>query len=166
MRYQVTAVQPDPTGTVPQKLLAVAWMTYAFAGCTGAIAITTAATLDWSALPDLGGTSLTTPVVHGTLQVVPEGWTGAIDPGGETYALPEGAPSYPGPYAETQDLTVARGYPYWREPALPAGWTFRYAFTGGLDVNYGYCAALLGRRRLVGREDSAARRCWGRERGG
>ena len=92
VRYQVTAVQPDPTGTVPQKLLAVAWMTYAFAGCSGTIATTTAATLDWSALPDLGGTSLTTPVVHGTLQVVPEGWTGAIDPGREAYALPEGAP--------------------------------------------------------------------------
>ena len=140
VRYQVTAVQPDPTGTVPQKLLAVAWMTYAFAGCTGAVANTSVTTLDWAELPDLGGTSLTTPVVHGTLQVVPEGWTGAIDPGREAYALPAGAPPYPGPYAETDDVTVARGYPYWREPALPAGWTFRYAFTGGLDVNYGYCA--------------------------
>ena len=140
VRYQVTEVQPDPTGTVPRKLLAVAWMTYAFAGCTGAVATTTAATLDWSALPDLGGTSLTTPVVHGTLQVVPEGWTGAIDPGREAYALPEGAPPYPGPYADTDDQAVARGFPFWREPALPAGWTFRLAFTGGLDVNYGYCA--------------------------
>ncbi len=70
---------------------------------------------------------------------MPEDWTGATDPG-ETYALPEGAPPYPGPYAETHDVTGARGYPYWREPALPAGWTFSYAFTGGLDVNYGYCA--------------------------
>ena len=55
VRYQVTAVQPDPTGTVPQKLLGVTWMTYAFTGCTGTIATTTAATLDWSDLPDLGG---------------------------------------------------------------------------------------------------------------
>ena len=141
VRYQVTEVKPDPAGTVPRTLLAVAWMTYAFAGCSGTIATTTVATLDWSDLPDLGGTSLTTPVVHGTLQVVPEGWTGAIDPGGETYALPAGAPPYPGPYADTDDQAVARGYPYWREPALPAGWTFRLAFTGGLDVNYGYCAA-------------------------
>ena len=141
VRYQVTEVKPDPAGTVPRTLLAVAWMTYAFAGCTGAVAATTAATLDWSELPDLGGTSLTTPIRHGILQVVPAGWTGAIDPGREAYALPEGAPPYPGPYADTDDQAVARGYPYWREPALPAGWTFRLAFTGGLDVNYGYCAA-------------------------
>ena len=139
VRYQVTAVQPDPSGTVPRTLLAVAWMTYAFTGCTGAVATTTAATLDWSDLPDLGGTSLTTPIRHGILQVVPAGWTGTIDPG-ETYELPEGALPYPGPYAETQDLTVARGFPFWREPALPAGWTFGHAFTGGLDVSYGYCA--------------------------
>ena len=83
----MTEVKPDPTGTV----LAVAWMTYAFAGCMGAVAATTAATLDWSDLPDLGGTSLTTPIRHGILQVVPAGWTGAID-SGETYELPEGAP--------------------------------------------------------------------------
>ena len=55
VRYQVTEVQPDPSGPVPQKLLSVAWMTYAFTGCSGTIATTTAATLDWSDLPDLGG---------------------------------------------------------------------------------------------------------------
>ena len=37
-------------------------------------------------------------------------------------------------------MSVARGFPYWHEPALPAGWTFSYAFTGGLAVSYGYCA--------------------------
>ena len=140
MRYQVTEVKPDPTGTAPQKLLAVEWMTYAFAGCSGTIAPTTTAALDWGALPDLGGTSLTTPIRHGIYHIVPEDWTGAIDPG-ETYALPEGAPSYPGPFAETDDVVVARGYPYWREPVLPAGWTFRLAYAGGLEVSYGYCAA-------------------------
>ena len=38
-------------------------------------------------------------------------------------------------------MTVARGFPYWREPVLPAGWTFGYAFTGGHHVSYGYCAS-------------------------
>ena len=30
MRYQVTEVKPDPTGTVPRKLLAVEWMTFTY----------------------------------------------------------------------------------------------------------------------------------------
>ena len=140
VRYTVTEVKPDPTGTAPRKLLAVEWMTYAFTGCSGTVATSTAATLDWADLPDLGGTSLTVPVIHGIYQLVPEGWSGAIDPG-ETHALPEGAPSYPGPFAQTDDVAVARGYPYWREPTLPTGWTLRRAFTGGLEVSYGYCAA-------------------------
>ena len=84
-------------------------MTYAFTGCTGAVSANAAVRVDFGPLPDLGGTSLTTPIRHGILQLVPEGWTGAIDPG-ETYALPDGAPSYPGPFADTDDVTVARGY--------------------------------------------------------
>ena len=56
----------------------------------------TVATPNFGSLPDLGGPSLTIPIRHGILQVVPEGWTEAIDPG-ETYALPEGAPPYPAP---------------------------------------------------------------------
>ena len=139
VRYQVTEVKPDPTGAVPRKLLAVEWMTYAFSGCSGAVSTNTVATFDWGELPDLGGTSLASPIRHGIFQGFLENWTGAIDPG-ETHELPEGAPPYPGPYAETLDVTVARSFPYWREPELPAGWTFGYAFTGGRRVSYGYCA--------------------------
>ena len=139
VRYRVTEVKPDPTGAVPRKLLAVEWMTYAFTGCSGAVSANAVATVDWGELPDLGGTSLASPVRHGIFQVVPENWTGAIDPG-ETHELPEGAPPYPGPYAETLDVTVARGFPYWREPELPAGWTFSHAYRGGMEIYYGYCA--------------------------
>ena len=139
VRYTVTEVKPDPTGTVPRKLLAVEWMTYAFTGCSGAVSENLATGIDFGPLPDLGGTDLISPVRHGIFQVVPEDWTGAIDPG-ETHELPEGAPPYPGPYAETRDVTVARGFPYWREPQLPTGWRFSYAFTGGLNVSHGYCA--------------------------
>ena len=139
VRYLVTEVKPDPTGTVPRKLLAVEWMTYAFTGCSGAVSENLATGIDFGPLPDLGGTDLISPVRHGIFQVVPEDWTGAIDPG-ETHELPEGAPPYPGPYAETRDVTVARGFPYWREPQLPTGWRFSYAFTGGLNVSHGYCA--------------------------
>ena len=139
VRYTVTEVKPDPTGTVPRKLIAVEWMTYACTGCSGTVSENLATGIDFGPLPDLGGTDLISPVRHGIFQVVPEDWTGAIDPG-ETHELPEGAPPYPGPYAETRDVTVARGFPYWREPQLPTGWRFSYAFTGGLNVSHGYCA--------------------------
>ena len=143
VRYQVTEVKPDPTGTAPQKLLAVAWMTYAFTGCSGTVDTTVAATLDWSDLPDLGGTSLTAPVIHGSYQIVPEDWSGATEAG--QGHRPPGIP--PGPFMgtygtiETDDLTVARAHPYWREPVLPAGWDFQIAVTGGYETTpVGYCA--------------------------
>ncbi len=152
VRYQVMEVKLDPTGTVPQKLLAVAWMTYAFAGCAGTIATTTAATLDWGALPDLGGTSLTTPVIHGIYQIVPENWTGATEAG--TGHRPPGIASGPlfgGPGSSTDDLTVARGFRYWREPALPADWTFAGARTGGPSrTARGYCATYVNARGIGG----------------
>ncbi len=145
VRYQVTAVKPDPMGTAPRKLLAVEWMTYAFTGCSGAIATTTAATLDWAELPDLGGTSLTAPVIHGTFQIVPATWTGATEPG-EVHRPPGSGsgPLYPSPGIETENLATARQFPYWRDPALPAGWTLSRAQRGGWDVTaHGYCATYV-----------------------
>ena len=99
VRYEVTEVKADPTGTPPRKLLAVAWMTYAFTGCSGAISSTATASLQWGPLPDLGGASLTAPVVHGMTQIVPEDWTGAI-------MEPDlrGDPSGPPPYVYTTGL--------------------------------------------------------------
>ena len=134
VRYQVTAVKPDPTGTVPQKLLGVTWMTYAFTGCTGTIATTTAATLDWSDLPDLGGASLTTPVRHGLWQIVPQGMTSVME---EPVSLPHPPlvePSY------TEDLATARQLPRWRDPALPDGWILLSALAGVDRAVYGYRA--------------------------
>ena len=141
VRYQVTAVQPDPTGTVPRKLLTVAWMTYAFAGCTGTIATTTAATLDWSALPDLGGTRLTTPIRHGSWQIVPEGWTGTTEPPEPYHELP-GTGSLP--LRTTESLAEAQTFLYWRTPALPDGWRFIWATTSGEYVGYGYYSQFHG----------------------
>ena len=103
VRYRVTEVRPNPPGgAAPRKLLAVEWTTYAFTGCTGAIAPDAAVALDWGPLPDLGGPSLTAPIVHGPYQLVPEGW---------------------------------------RDPALPAVWTFRWATAGDVSApTYGYWA--------------------------
>ena len=137
MRYTVTDVKDDPAGDPPRKLLAVAWMTYAFTGCTGAISTNATASLQWGPLPDLGGTSLTAPVRHGPYQLVPAGWTGSVEEP-EAYPLP--GDSYMNP-AYTTDLAEARQLPYWRDPALPAGWTFAWAVSG--DVSgpaYGYWA--------------------------
>ena len=136
VRYQVTAVQPDPTGTVPQKLLAVAWMTYAFAGCSGTIAPTTAATLDWAELPDLGGTSLTTPVRHGPFQIVPEGWTGQTE--ARVRSTPPAYNRDNPVYATT--LAAARQLPYWREPAVPSGLVLLNAEADPEQAVYGYVA--------------------------
>ena len=138
MRYKVTEVKPDPAGAVPRKLLAVEWMTYAFTGCSGAIAAANAAaTVDWGELPDLGGVSLTAPVVHGIYQLLPAGWTGEAKE--SAYHTPPGYSI--GEPAVAPGPAEARMLPYWRDPALPEGWTFSGARSGELsDPTYGYCA--------------------------
>ena len=138
VRYTVTEVKDDPAGDPPRKLLALAWMTYAFTGCTGAISPTATASLQFGPLPDLGGTSLTAPIVHGMTQIVPEDWTGAL-------MEPDlrGDPSGPPPYVATTDLATARTLPHWRAPRLPDGWTFERAEGGPGSLYasvFGYCA--------------------------
>ena len=141
VRYKVTEVKPDPTGTVPRKLLAVEWMTYAFTGCSGAVPANGAATVDWGELPDLGGTSLTAPAVHGIYQFVPADWDGdTLD--WEYHVAPR--------YSEvsyTEDIAVARTLDFWREPTVPENWMFGSAWSGGGDStgpeSYGYCALWL-----------------------
>ena len=147
VRYTVTAVKPDPAGTVPRKLLGVESIAYAFTGCSGAIATGSAsgsaansassstASVTWGALPNLGGTSLTVPIVQGPFQLVPAGWTGATKPVGPRF--PAG-PTIP--FAETTSLAEARTLPHWREPELPEGWTFTYAWSGD-EVEVGYFEA-------------------------
>ena len=137
VRYTVTEVKPDPTGTVPRKLLAVEWMTYAFTGCGGTVSGDLAASMDFGPLPDLGGTSLTVPVVHGIYQLVPAGWTGATR-AYEEVQPPNNSSNSP---VYTESLTEAGNLPYWRAPDLPAGWKFDRAISGGLaDPGYGYTA--------------------------
>ena len=141
VRYTVTEVKPDPTGIVPRKLLAVEWMTYAFTGCSGAVSTTVAASFAWGSLPDVGGVSLTAPVVHGPFQIMPEGWTGDTQepqtrsPKGYSVANPAGG----------RDIAAARLLPYWRDPVLPDGATFAWASSGDVaDPIYGYSAEFHG----------------------
>ena len=138
VRYRVTEVLPDPSGAAPRKLLAVEWTTYAFSGCSGAIAADAAVVFDWGALPDLGGPSLTAPIRHGPFQVVPEGWEEPVE---EDLFRPWPGNSYANPVFTTE-LAEAQRLPYWRDPALPSGWTLVQASSGdpSYDPPYGYCA--------------------------
>ena len=138
VRYRVAEVRPDPTGAAPRKLLEVEWTTYAFTGCSGAIAADAAVVFDWRPLPKLGGLSLTSPIRHGPFQLVPEGWEGPIE---EDPFRPWPGNSYANPMGTTE-LAEARQLPHWRDPTLPAGWTLLFASSGdpSYDPPYGYCS--------------------------
>ena len=155
VRYKVTAVKPDPAGTVPRKSLGVESIAYAFTGCSGAIATGSAsgsaansvssstASVTWGALPNLGGTSLTVPIVQGPFQLVPAGWTGATKPVGQRFPADPTTPE-----AETTSLAEARTLPHWREPELPEGWQFTYAESGD-ESESGYFRAYYDGLRLI-----------------
>ena len=153
VRYTVTAVKPDPAGTVPRKSLGVESIAYAFTGCSGAIASasgsaansasSSTASITWGALPNLGGTSLTVPIVQGPFQLVPAGWAGATKPVGPRM------PARPTiPEAEATSLAEARTFPHWREPELPEGWQFTYAESGD-ESESGYFRAYYDGLRLI-----------------
>ena len=139
VRYQVTEVRPDPIGSVPRKLLAVEWMTYAYSGCSGAVSTSATASIMWGALPDLGGASLRFPVRHGPFHLVPTDWAGAVE-AREALHVPT---SYDWDivHMADPDPAVARAFPYWREPALPAEWRLRAITRGTVnDPPWGYTA--------------------------
>ena len=140
VRYLVTDVLPDPAGATPRKLFGVAWETYAFTGCYGEMPTNAYASFDFNRLPDLGGTSLAAPVVHGPWQLVPEGWDGVLG----IRSSDEGSPgqSHDSVRAGSSDLAAARAGPNWRAPSLPPTWTFEGAFSGPLtSTTSGYCAS-------------------------
>ena len=143
VRYKVMEVKPDPTGSVPRKLLAVEWMTYAYTGCSGTISSSTAVGMIWGEVPDLGGVNLPAPVVHGRFHLVPEGWEGTIED--VTYHdPPDESPAFEERVATTLEAARALNLPYWREPTLPEGWTLSRAWEGGLDApRYGFVAIYL-----------------------
>ena len=140
-RYQVTSATPPANGATAREF-GVKWVTYAYSGCSGALPGTLAATVSWYP-PDVGGVSLASPVVHGAFQLKPSLWTGAVQPG-EVFDTPGGYPPLQSPEVFTTDVTVARSFPYWRDPELPRGWAFMSATGGGLLVSRGYCASYSG----------------------
>ena len=141
VRYTVTDAMADPAGAAPRKLLGVAWMTYAFTGCSGTILPNARVTLTWGELSDLGGASLPAPVIHGGHQLVPRGWSGTVKPY-EHHRAPGGSTQS---YQENPPMDVVRALPYWRDPDLPEGWTLQDISTGTHDDPYlGYTADYVG----------------------
>ena len=153
VRYTVMEVKPDPTGTVPRKLLAVEWMTYAYTGCSGAVSTSDDVQIVWGDLPNLGGESLRVPVIHGAYEIVPLDWEG------ETLREYVSFPDYSDP-VETDDIVVARTLDFWREPTVPEGWTFDKAIAAAGDsyggASYGYCATWWATDRTIPEADDYA----------
>ena len=141
VRYRV-ADAPEPGATAVKREFGVRWETYAFQGCqTGSLTasglMVTFMAADELPLEHLGGTNLADfAVVHGAWQLVPEGWTGATEE-----PTSHDPPAQSGE-RETTAIVVARTFPYWREPTLPAGWGLNFASTGAFDgPAYGYGAS-------------------------
>lgn len=138
IRYIVDEVSPDPRGEETRVLLAIRWITYAYTGCSGEIDADVDCDVRSGLLPDLGGSSLAAPVRHGPFQIVPEGWTGAVE--APEYHIPASYP-WDAVYLSNPDPAVARAFPYWREPELPEGWTLLTLSRGmEFDPDFGYTA--------------------------
>ena len=139
VRYKVSEVKPDPTGTVPRKLLAVEWMTYAFTGCSGAVSTDAALSMAWGEMDDLGGEGLVVPVIHGNYQLVPKDWDGDLAESELVLPAREPNPQYVTTLAEARELE------FWREPTIPEGWVLYHAYADDVWTGpyYGYTAIYL-----------------------
>ena len=137
VRYLVDEVLPDPTDA-PLKVLAVRWITYAYTGCSGALAMTGGRMWTW-APPNIRGPEVTVPVRHGPVLLIPSGWSGDIEEpvrlnpqavGVEESATGAGAPTT----FSTTELAEARTIPLWRDVTLPfSDWRFVSAQAGTYD---------------------------------
>ena len=135
-RFQVTST-PDPAPGALVREFGLEWITYAFTGCSGAIAADVPATVDLGPLPDLGNPSLAYPIRHGPWQLVPPDWTGAVE------EREERRPPWRYDRAPLPSTTLfhARRLTYWRDPALPVNWTLQLAERESASpYQYGYYA--------------------------
>ncbi len=133
VRYLVTGPPVHPSAGYGRWEFPVEWMTYAATGegCTGAVGSAAVLGADEAAPRVIPATAIDAPVRHGPWLLRPWGWEGAVE---EPVAIPtvSGDPFTVRPGAYTEDIAVARGFPRWREPAMPAGWRFGSAATGPL----------------------------------
>ena len=140
VRYLVDEVLPDPTDA-PVKALAVRWITYAYTGCSGALATTGDRMWTW-APPNLQSPDITVPVRHGIWLLLPPAYWNSLDWEGTDGVYEERIP-LPGSSHATgasqpdvsTDLAVVQQHPLWRTPDLPDGWTLTWGGIGleGID---------------------------------
>ena len=137
VRYRVTGAPVAPSGASGRWEFPVEWMTYAAtgAGCTGEVGSGAVLSVDEAAPAALSAFAITSPVRHGAFLVFPDSWDGALE--AETIHEPpplaaDGAAGAAAPVTEgsTRNLAEARKFRYWRDPVLPAGWTFGSATIG------------------------------------
>ena len=141
VRYRVTGAPAAPPNSPGRWEFPIEWMTYAAtgAGCEGAVGAGAVLRVDEAAPSVIPATAITSPVRHGAYLVYPQNWTGAREPKARYEPLP--ADTSGGASGSDGDSTAAdpegvytndpaearRRISRWRDPALPAGWTFRSA---------------------------------------
>ena len=131
-------VDETPTPVAGARTIAIRWLAYAYAGCSGDLATDGSWTHRWSP-PNLSHPDFTTAIRFGPFFLYQPGWDGEY-PGYERTAALYGEP---GEEREgrilSNDLATVRQHPLWREPDVPDGWTLTEA-TAGMDGQYGYWA--------------------------
>ena len=125
VRYLVDEVLPDPTDA-PLTALAVRWITYAYTGCSGALAATGDRMWTWT--PEnyqLSDPAI--PIRHGPWQPRPLDWAGEVE---EAVLVP--VPTQ----EEIFGVDEIKRHPLWRDPAIPSGWRI-HAISSGFNETYG-----------------------------
>ncbi len=150
IRYLVTEVKPDPTGTIPRKLLAVEWVTYTYSGCTGTIPASSGRRIAW-APPSIQSPQINSPLRHGRWLLIPglpDDWdTWSLEP--LTRTTPPALSQERGDEANagtsnalaSHDPATVRRHPLWRDvgAGLPTGWYVFSAESGSeRSGSYGY----------------------------
>ncbi len=134
VRYRVTGPPVRPSAGSGRWEFPVEWMTYAATGtgCTGAVGASAVLGADEAAPMVIPATVIDAPVRHGPWLLTPWEWEGEIE---EPVAYTvSGDPVTARADAYTTDIAVAREFPRWREPTVPAGWRFSSAATGPHDA--------------------------------
>ena len=139
VRYRVTGAPVRPSGASGRWEFPIEWMTYAATGvgCTGAVGSGAVLRVDEAAPDVIPATFIDAPLRHGPWLLTPHDWEGSLEEP-VPYRATESAgasvaPAASSPGVYTTDIAAARGFPLWREPALPAGWRFDHAEMGTID---------------------------------
>ena len=166
MRYHVTGPPVRPTAGSGRWEFPVEWRAYAATGegCTGAVGVATVLSADEAAPTVVSTAEIASPVRQGPFLIAPMGWEGEIE-----RATPHPKPAASGPSGASEsgqrraiadyfadNIEDARTlFPYWRDPDLPADWSFTGAVQDPTGVNGppdGYCAGYQNGRGYIGVE--------------